>query len=99
MTITISIYDSLDTIWMWGSCQITINDDTFLIDLICLPFKNIDMVLGMDWFSYNSLYIGRKQKAIYIPNEPTTLKEVIFTMLEGTINMIHCLFSKDKAFL
>lgn len=45
------------------------------------------------------MYIGYKDKVIFIPKEASTLEEVISTLLEGTINMFHCLFSEDKTFL
>lgn len=78
---------------------IYVNGRVFLIDLICLPYKKIDVVLGMDWLSYNYVYIGYKEKSIFIPAKEETLNDVITSLLEDTINMIHCHFEQDKAFL
>ncbi|XP_058784742.1 uncharacterized protein LOC131659586 [Vicia villosa] len=71
----------------------------FVIDLICLPLKKIDVVLGMDWLSANSVYIGCKEKAIFIPTEETTPTDAIEHLLEGTVNMINYLFAQEKSFL
>ncbi|XP_058733304.1 uncharacterized protein LOC131604906 [Vicia villosa] len=80
-------------------CSITFNGHRFLVDLICLPLKKIDVVLGMDWLLANSVYIGCKEKAIFIPAEETTPTEAIERLLEGTVNVINYLFAQDKSFL
>ncbi|XP_058749773.1 uncharacterized protein LOC131622747 [Vicia villosa] len=80
-------------------CSITFNGRRFVIDLICLPLKKIDVVLGMDWLSANSVYIGCKEKAIFIPAEETTPTDAIEHLLEGTVNMINYLFAQEKSFL
>lgn len=81
---------------MCDSCPITMKVCTLLIDIIFIPFKKIDMVLGMDFLHTNSVCISCKEKTIFIPKEAVTIEEVIYTLLEGIINMIHCLFSGDK---
>ncbi|XP_058741757.1 uncharacterized protein LOC131614147 [Vicia villosa] len=80
-------------------CSITFNGRIFVIDLICLPLKKIDVVLGMDGLSANSVYIGCKEKAIFIPAEETTSTDAIEHLLEGTVNMINYLFAREKSFL
>ncbi|XP_058767192.1 uncharacterized protein LOC131640834 [Vicia villosa] len=62
-------------------CYVTFNGRRFLIDLICLPLKKIDVVLGIDWLSANSVYIGCKEKAIFILAEETTPIEAIGQLL------------------
>lgn len=39
------------------------------------------------------------EKSLFIPKETATPEEVISTLLEGTINMIPCIFYEDKAFM
>ncbi|XP_058727417.1 uncharacterized protein LOC131598861 [Vicia villosa] len=80
-------------------CSITFNGRRFLIDLNCLPLKKIDVVLAMDWLLANSVYIGCKEKAIFIPAEETTPTEAIGQLLEGVINMVNYLFTQEKSFL
>ncbi|XP_058767948.1 uncharacterized protein LOC131641669 [Vicia villosa] len=79
-------------------CSITFNGCRFLIDLIFLPLKKIDVVLGMDWLSANSVYIGFKETAIFSLVEETTSTEAIEHLLEGTVNMINYLFAQEKSF-
>lgn len=81
------------------SCLITLNDCTFLIDLVCLPSKRIDVVLGMDWISFNSVDIGYLEKTISMFAYATTLEEGISKLLEGSVSEIYCLFEQNKTFL
>lgn len=57
------------------------------------------MVLGMHYLSSNSVYIGCKENTIFIPVEATTPYEVISTLFEGTVCVIHYLFEQKKDFL
>jgi len=53
------------------NCPITISSKTYYIDLICLPMKQLDVILGMDWLSANHVYIGCSEKSIYMPTSNT----------------------------
>lgn len=50
----------------------------------------------MDWISANSMFIEREEKLIIIPYSEATLKDVLTTILEGTIGMVNLLFQKEK---
>ncbi|XP_058741617.1 uncharacterized protein LOC131614003 [Vicia villosa] len=80
-------------------CSVTFNGQNFVIVLICLPLKKIDVVLGMDWLSANSVYISCKEKAIFIPAEETTSMDSIGNRIEGTVNMVNYLFAPEKSFI
>ncbi|XP_058775619.1 uncharacterized protein LOC131649895 [Vicia villosa] len=99
MIISSATNDVVEAREICKECSITFNGRRFVIDLICLPLKKIDVVLGMDWLSANSVYIGCKEKAIFIPAEETTSTDAIEHLLEGTINMINYLFAQEKSFL
>jgi len=43
---------------------VEIVDRTFLIDLICLPLSNIDVILGMDWLSSNHVLLNYFDKTV-----------------------------------
>ena len=45
----------------------------------------------MDWLSANSVYIGFKEKAIFILVEETAPVNAIGNLIEGTINLVNCL--------
>lgn len=92
MVVTIATNNSVETNWVCESCLITLNDRTFIIDWISIPFKRIHMVLGMDSLSSNLVYISCKENTIFIPVEAITPYEVISTLLEGIVCVIHYLF-------
>ena len=78
---------------------LSVDGRTFQIDLICLPLKKVDVVLGMDWLSANSVFIGCEEKLIIIPPIEAPPKDVLSTILEGTVGMINFLFEKEKSIL
>jgi Retroviral aspartyl protease len=43
---------------MYLHCPVEISGRTFLIDLICLPLSQIDVILGMDWLSSNHILLN-----------------------------------------
>ena len=45
-------------------CLVKISGRTFLIDLICLPLSQIDIILGMDWLSYNHVLLNCFDKIV-----------------------------------
>ncbi|XP_050919253.1 uncharacterized protein LOC127136776 [Lathyrus oleraceus] len=59
----------------------------------------VDVVLGMDWLSANSVFIGCEEKLIIIPSSETTPKDVLTTILEGTVGMVNFLFENEKSVL
>ena len=36
---------------VYRNCPIVIHDREFSVDLIALPFREFDLILGMDWLS------------------------------------------------
>ncbi|XP_050896477.1 uncharacterized protein LOC127103257 [Lathyrus oleraceus] len=58
MVVTIVVDDVVETPLICESCSLSVNGRIFQIDLICLPLKKVDVVLGMDWLSANSVFIG-----------------------------------------
>lgn len=91
MVVTTMMDNNIETQWVRENYPISINGCVFLIDLICLSFKRIDMVLGIHWLSANLVYISCKEKVIFIPLEAATLGDVMSTLLEGTTRMINSL--------
>ncbi|XP_050899998.1 uncharacterized protein LOC127106734 [Lathyrus oleraceus] len=81
------------------NCSLSVNGRIFHIELIFLPLKKVDVVLGMDWISANSVFIGCEEKLIIIPSSETTPIDVLTTILEGTVDMVNFLFEKEKLVL
>ncbi|XP_050915637.1 uncharacterized protein LOC127130713 [Lathyrus oleraceus] len=99
MVVTTAMDDVVETPLICENCSLSVNGRIFHIDLICLPFKKVDVVLGMNWISANSVFIGCEKKLIIIPSSEATPKDVLTTILEGTVDMVNFLFKKEKSVL
>ncbi|XP_050888516.1 uncharacterized protein LOC127093616 [Lathyrus oleraceus] len=78
----IGMDDVVETPLICENCSLSVNGKIFQIDLICLPLKKVDVVLGMDWLSANSVFIECEEKLIIIPSSESTPKDVLTTILE-----------------
>ncbi|XP_058775799.1 uncharacterized protein LOC131650075 [Vicia villosa] len=83
MIISSATDDTVEARLICKDCSVSFNGRDFPIDLICLPLKKLDVILGMDWLSLNSVYIGCKEKAIFIPAEETSSDDAIAKLIEG----------------
>ncbi|RDX93497.1 Retrovirus-related Pol polyprotein, partial [Mucuna pruriens] len=45
-------------------CPLTVYDKAFLVDLICLPFSQVDIFIGIDWLSTNHVLLKHAIKSI-----------------------------------
>ncbi|XP_058783317.1 uncharacterized protein LOC131657993 [Vicia villosa] len=75
--------DTVEARLICKGCSVSFNGRDFPIDLICLPLKRLDVILGMDWLSLNSVYIGCKEKTIFIPAEETSSDDAITKLVEA----------------
>jgi hypothetical protein len=80
------------------NCPVLVGSRTYNIDLICLPIKDIDVVLGMDWLSANIVYIGCAEKNLFIPTEASAESRALTALLQNTHQMIQYLCSSKKCF-
>ncbi|XP_050909073.1 uncharacterized protein LOC127122837 [Lathyrus oleraceus] len=99
MVVTTGMDDVVETPWICENCSLLVNGRIFQIDLICLPFKKVDVVLGMEWLSANSVFSGCEEKLIIIPSSEAIPKDVLTIILEGTVGMVNFLFEKEKLVL
>ncbi|XP_058766746.1 uncharacterized protein LOC131640358 [Vicia villosa] len=99
MVISSATDDTVGARLICKDCSVSFNGRDFPIDLICLPLKRLDVILGMDWLSLNSVYIGCKEKAIFIPAKETSSDDAITKLIEGTIGAVNYLFSQERSFL
>ena len=70
------------------NCPITISSKTYYIDLVCLPMRQLDVILGMDWLSANHVYIGCSEKSIYMPTSSTAEGVALSELLKHTYQMV-----------
>ncbi|XP_058769095.1 uncharacterized protein LOC131642955 [Vicia villosa] len=99
MIISSATDDTVEARLICKDCSISFNARDFSIDLICLPLKILDVILGMVWLSLNSVYIGCKEKTIFIPAEETSSDDAITKLIEGTTSAVSYLFSQERYFL
>jgi hypothetical protein len=90
---------ALQTTHVCENCPIIVSVLTFLVDLIFFPLKAMDVVLGMDWLSVNQVYIGCKEKEIFVPPKTMTEGEVFSTLFDSTHQLIQCLFGGEQNFI
>ncbi|XP_050890891.1 uncharacterized protein LOC127096351 [Lathyrus oleraceus] len=96
MVVTTAMDDMVEMPLTCENCSLSVNVRIFQIDLIFLPLKKVDVVLGMDWLSANSVFIGCEEKLIIIPSSEATPRDVLTTILEGTVGMVNFLFENEK---
>ncbi|XP_050920554.1 uncharacterized protein LOC127138206 [Lathyrus oleraceus] len=99
MVVTTAMDDVVETLLICENYSLSMNGRIFQIDLIYLPLKKVDVVLGMDWISANSVFIGYEEKLIIIPSSEATPKDVLTIILEGTVGMVNFLFENEKSVL
>ncbi|XP_025981880.1 uncharacterized protein LOC114389836 [Glycine soja] len=46
------------------NCPVEISGRTFVIDMVCLPLSQIDVILGMDWLSFNHVLLNCFDKTV-----------------------------------
>jgi hypothetical protein len=80
------------------NCPVLVGSKTYHIDLICLPLKDLDVVLGMDWLSANTVYIGCAEKNLFIPTEVSAESRALTALLQNTHQMIQYLSPSNKCF-
>jgi hypothetical protein len=59
---------SITTALVCLSCPLTIYGREFLMDLICLPMKDVDVIMGMNWLQFNRVNIDCYHKLVIFPS-------------------------------
>ncbi|MCH80451.1 retrotransposon protein, partial [Trifolium medium] len=80
------------------NCPVMVSSKTYYIDLICLPIRQLDVILGMDWLSANYVYIGCAEKIIYMPTENTAEGVALSALLNNAHQIIQYICANDKNF-
>ena len=66
MHVTSSLGYSVTMNSIYRNCPIVIQAREFLADLITLPFREFDLILGMDWLSKHRGIVDCGQKTIVL---------------------------------
>ncbi|GAU10567.1 hypothetical protein TSUD_419560, partial [Trifolium subterraneum] len=80
------------------NCPISVAGKIYHVDLICLPLKDMDIVLGMDWLSANTVYIGCAEKNLYVPIDLNAESRALTALLQNTHQLIQYLGAENKCF-
>jgi len=84
MMVTTATDGGIVASYVCENCPITVSSKTYYIDLVCLPMKQLDVILGMDWISANHVYIGCTEKSIYMPISNTVEGVALSELLKHT---------------
>ena len=66
MHVTSPLGHSVNVNRVYKNCPIIINDREFFADLIALPFREFDLILGMVWFSKHRAIIDCDKKTVVL---------------------------------
>ncbi|GAU18217.1 hypothetical protein TSUD_26810 [Trifolium subterraneum] len=80
------------------NCPVSVVGKIYHVDLICLPLKDMDIVLGMDWLSANTVYIGCAEKNLYVPIDLNAESRALTALLQNTHQLIQYLGAENKCF-
>ncbi|XP_050897858.1 uncharacterized protein LOC127104733 [Lathyrus oleraceus] len=59
--------DSVTTLWVFLNCPLTSYSRNFGMDLVCLPLRNLDVILEMNWLEFNLVHINWYDKTVSFP--------------------------------
>ena len=55
---------SVTTSFVCLKCPLSIFDRDFAVDLVCLPLRGLDVILGMNWLENNYVHINWYNKSV-----------------------------------
>ena len=55
---------SVTTSFVCLKCPLSIFDRDFVVDLVCLPLRGLDVILGMNWLEHNCVHINCYDKSV-----------------------------------
>ena len=61
-----------------------ISGRTFLIDPICLPLSEIDVILGMDWLSSNHVLLNYFDKIVVLDDSGISKDRMFILLVQMT---------------
>jgi len=69
------------------NCSMEISGTTFLIDLICLPLSQFDVILGMDWLSSNHVLLNYFDKSVVFDDSRVS-KDMMFISVNQVVTSL-----------
>ncbi|XP_050877291.1 uncharacterized protein LOC127081044 [Lathyrus oleraceus] len=90
------------TLWVCLNYRLTIYGKSFGMDLMCLPLRNLDVILGMNWLEFNHVHINYFFKTVSFPEFDISdelfisYKQVNEFVKDGVIVFMILAFMKTK---
>nr|XP_027190477.1 uncharacterized protein LOC113786662 [Cicer arietinum] len=91
LIVSIASKNSIETSLVCHQCQITLFDRVFPINLVCLPLKGLDIILGMDWMSDHSVTLICHGRKVIIPPGIPQPEETKYRSLTNNSLLFQCL--------
>ncbi|GAU35508.1 hypothetical protein TSUD_155390 [Trifolium subterraneum] len=98
MTVVVATGGKVVSKRVFQNCPVSVAGKIYHVDLICLPLKDMDIVLGMDWLSANTVYIGGAEKNLYVPIDLNAESRALTALLQNTHQLIQYLGAENKCF-
>ena len=89
MHVTSPLGHSVNVNLVYKNCPLVIHDRKFCKDLIALPFREYDLILGMDWSSKHQTIVDYDKKCLVLkcPDQSTmTVQGIRFGTLSNVIS-------------
>ncbi|XP_012574249.1 uncharacterized protein [Cicer arietinum] len=83
--------NSINTSLVCHQFPITLFDRVFPINLVCLPLKGLDIILGMDWMSDHSVTLICHGRKVIIPPRIPQPEETNYRSLTNSSILFQCL--------
>ena len=81
------------------NCPILVEGKPFVIDLVCLPLIDIDIIIGIDWLSTNDIILDCSRKLAYFSNEPLNIQKSSDSLFLNATQVEKCLSEGAQEFL
>ena len=83
MHVTSPLGHSVNVNKVYRNCPIVIPDREFSIDLVALPFREFDLILGMEWLSKHKAKLDCDKKTVVL--RCSDLSEVIVQGIRSSV--------------
>jgi hypothetical protein len=88
MIIEIPAKESVTTTSVVLDCPLTMYGRDFEVDLVCLPLRGLDVILGMNWLEFNRAHINCYRKTVTFPalNDEANLEVISAGQVKKLMN-------------
>lgn len=90
---------NLETSLVCENCPLVFSDRVFLVDLVCLPLRGLDVILGMDWLSVNHVMLNCQAKTIIFPSSIVGCTESSSLLFANASQVSKYLKDGDQGFI